>query len=85
MGKMLGGSSGLNYMLYVRGNKADYDEWASMLDDDRWSYKKMLPYFKKAEAITSKYSTDTSYHSREGPLRVRDSIFLTPLAPIYKV
>ena len=87
MGKMLGGSSGMNYMLYSRGAKADYDDWAEILGDDRWSYKNILHYFKKAEGLSpdSKYASNTDYHSKKGPLKVRDSIYLTPLASIYKV
>ena len=48
-GKLLGGSSNLNYMLYVRGDKEDYDEWAKRTQDDKWSFKETLKYFKFAE------------------------------------
>merc|ERR1712029_631322 len=85
MGKMLGGSSGMNYMLYVRGARGDYDGWARTLGDQRWSYDNLLPYFKKAEGMSSsRYVSDTANHNRMGPLKVRDSVFLTPLAAIYK-
>jgi choline dehydrogenase-like flavoprotein len=47
-GKLLGGSSNLNYMLYVRGNPKDYDDWAKVTGDDSWSYENLLPFFKKS-------------------------------------
>jgi choline dehydrogenase len=48
-GKMLGGSSSMNAMLYVRGNRADYDRWASEHGAQGWSYDEVLPLFKRAE------------------------------------
>ena len=48
-GKMLGGSSGLNYMLHVRGHPSDYDSWAKEAGDTSWSYQEIRKYFDKAE------------------------------------
>lgn len=47
-GKTLGGSSVLNTMVYVRGNRRNYDEWAAR-GAKGWSYEEVLPYFKKLE------------------------------------
>jgi len=47
-GKVLGGSSTLNYMIYVRGSPLDYDEWANITGDPAWKYENVLPYFKKS-------------------------------------
>jgi choline dehydrogenase-like flavoprotein len=44
----LGGTSVINFMLYVRGNKRDYDEWAA-LGNEGWSYENVLPFFIKSE------------------------------------
>jgi choline dehydrogenase len=65
-GKVLGGSSGLNGMIYVRGNPQDYDTWAS-LGNYGWSYDEVLPYFKKSEDFDGGAS---HYHGVGGPLRV---------------
>ncbi|HSN24597.1 MAG TPA: GMC family oxidoreductase N-terminal domain-containing protein, partial [Methylomicrobium sp.] len=65
-GKALGGSSSINYMIYIRGNRNDYDHWAS-LGNTGWSYDEVLPYFIKSE--TNETFKDR-YHGASGPLRV---------------
>jgi choline dehydrogenase len=64
-GKVLGGSSSLNAMCYVRGNALDYDRWAEQLPG--WEYKNCLPYFKKAQ--THEFG-ENEYRGGSGPLLV---------------
>ena len=74
-GRVLGGTSSLNSMLYVRGHRRDYDEWAA-LGCKGWSYKEVLPYFKRSERFEQ--GSDV-YHGAEGPLQVRTSWSNNPL------
>ncbi len=68
-GKVLGGSSSINAMLYVRGHRWDYDHWAS-LGNAGWSYDEVLPYFKRAEH-NERFGAD-AFHGAGGPLNVTD-------------
>lgn len=70
-GKMLGGSSGMNYMAYVRGHPGDFDAWAEG-GATGWGYRNVLPYFKKSERLapSDDISIDTPAHSTAGPLGV---------------
>ncbi len=68
-GKVLGGSSSINAMLYCRGDKWDYDNWEAM-GNPGWSYQHVLPYFKKAEKNESLF--DSPYHGDSGPLNVAE-------------
>ena len=65
-GKMLGGSSGSNAMIYIRGHRYDYDNWAAM-GADGWDYESVLPYFKKAE---HREAGADNFHGQGGPLNV---------------
>jgi len=67
-GKVLGGSSSINAMLYVRGNRFDYDLW-SALGNKGWSYDEILPYFLKSESHMSRQAPE--FHSNDGELSVR--------------
>ena len=70
-GKMLGGSSGINYMAYVRGHPGDFDAWAEG-GAIGWSYAEVLPYFKKSEGLAScdDIVIDAEAHNVHGPLGV---------------
>ncbi len=65
-GKCLGGSSAINAMLYVRGQRQDYDDW-QRLGCTGWSYDEVLPYFKRAEGNQRGAS---AWHGADGPLQV---------------
>jgi len=67
-GKLLGGSSMLNYMLYVRGHKGDYDEWEA-LGLEGWGWEDVLPYFKKSENFTEE-EANLMEHGKDGPMVV---------------
>ncbi|HEX2623482.1 MAG TPA: GMC family oxidoreductase N-terminal domain-containing protein, partial [Phototrophicaceae bacterium] len=66
-GKVLGGSSSINALIYVRGNRRDYDGWRD-LGNEGWGYADVLPYFKRAENYDGKPSI---YHGVGGPLNVK--------------
>lgn len=70
-GKMLGGSSGINYMAYVRGHPGDFDNWAKQ-GAAGWSYDDVLPYFRKSEDLASsnEITIDQDAHGTGGPLGV---------------
>ena len=65
-GKVLGGTSSINGMIYMRGNAADYDQWRQ-LGNQGWDYDSVLPYFRRAE--DNERGAD-EYHGSGGPLRV---------------
>lgn len=73
-GRGLGGSSAINAMIYIRGNKWDYDNWAAM-GCTGWGYDDILPYFKKAEH--NERGAD-AFHGENGPLNVCDQKWPNP-------
>ena len=77
-GKVLGGSSILNYMIYMRGNKGDYDEWRDM-GLDGWGYQDVLPYFIKSENFDSEVENKETYHGTGGDLTVTTSNHREPI------
>ena len=78
-GKVLGGSSTINYMMYVRGNRSDYDGWRD-LGNDGWGYADVLPLFIRME---SNQSIHDSYHGSAGPIAVSDHSERNPLSRIF--
>ena len=78
-GKTLGGSSSINAMFYVRGNRWDYDHWAS-LGNPGWSYDDVLPLFKRAE--NNEHFKD-GFHGQGGPLNVTYPRHQSPLTKLF--
>ena len=78
-GKVLGGSSSIYAMLYVRGNQRDYDHWG-YLGNEGWSYDAVLPYFIRSEKNSRGAS---KYHGVDGPLHVRDNPAPSPVAKAF--
>ena len=76
-GKLLGGSSSINGMVFVRGQSQDYDTWAQ-LGNRGWSYREVLPIFKDMESYLG--DGDDEYRGRDGPLKVSES---NESGPIY--
>jgi 4-pyridoxate dehydrogenase len=74
-GKVIGGSSSINAMAYVRGNRADYDRWAREVSPE-WGYADVLPYFRKQESWAGGAS---EYRGDSGPLSVGVSAYPDPL------
>lgn len=69
-GRGLGGSSAINGMVYIRGQREDYDDWAAA-GCEGWSYSELLPYFKRAEHFEVDDSdASVAYHGQHGPLNV---------------
>jgi len=81
-GKVLGGSSVLNYMLYLRGNKRDYDMWEKQ-GNLGWAWRNVLQYFKKSEDNQNPYLLRTPYHASGGYLTVQEAPWHTPLATAF--
>jgi choline dehydrogenase len=79
-GKVLGGSSSINGLLYVRGQAQDYDDW-EQLGNDGWAWKDVLPYYVRSE--DQEWSDDDAYHGHGGPLAVSCQTELHPLCDAF--
>jgi choline dehydrogenase len=75
-GRVLGGSSSINGMVYIRGHALDYDRWAETKGLERWSHAHCLPYFKRAE---KRLAGSDDYHGGSGPLYVTTGAMKNPL------
>jgi choline dehydrogenase-like flavoprotein len=78
-GKVLGGSSSVNAMIYIRGQRADYDEWAAQ-GNEGWGWSDVLPYFKRSEH--NERGAD-EFHGTGGPLNVMDLRSPNRFGPVF--
>jgi len=78
-GKVLGGSSSVNAMVYIRGHRSDYDQWAA-LGNPGWSYDDVLPYFRRSER--NERGADV-FHGSGGPLNVMDLRSPNRFGPVF--
>jgi len=76
-GKVVGGSSSVNGMVYMRGHREDYDAWASEHGCEGWGYDDLLPYFIRSEGNES---LSSEYHGNHGPLSVSENRYRHPLS-----
>ncbi|MFD7876211.1 GMC family oxidoreductase [Streptomyces sp. NPDC059766] len=76
-GKTLGGSSSTNVMIYIRGDRHDYDSWRDEHGAKGWGYDDVLPYFMKSE---SNSRLGEPYHGSHGPLHVEDRLYTHELS-----
>lgn len=82
-GKCLGGTSVLNYLLYVRGNRANFDRWAELVNDTEWSFAELLPYFMRLEDMQISSFKNTSLHSQGGPIQVTETHYGSKLSELF--
>ena len=78
-GKVIGGSSSINAMAYVRGHRGDYDRWAAS-GLGQWSYAHVLPYFRRQESWAGGAN---EYRGNDGPLTTQPTRFADPLVEAY--
>lgn len=79
-GRVLGGGSSVNGMIYLRGQPQDYDDWAEEYGCRGWSFNDLLPFFRKAE---NNECLSGTYHAQQGPLSVSENQFRHPLTDAF--
>lgn len=82
-GKVLGGSSVLNFLIYQRGHPDDYNDWVKM-GNEGWSYDEILPYFKKSENMKINELRNSTFHGIGGYLDIDHATFKSPLNEAFK-
>ncbi len=79
-GVVLGGSTSVNAMVYMRGRKAEFDHWAEMTGDPGWNWTSMLQHFMRQEGNRR---LNNAYHSPDGPLKVSDTNFACEMSYLF--
>jgi choline dehydrogenase-like flavoprotein len=82
-GKLLSGSSSVNYAMWTRGGADDYNLWGQMVGDKRWSYEGMLPYFRRTETHHDP-NADPQQHGFDGPIHTTASARKYPLKELMR-
>jgi choline dehydrogenase len=80
-GRVVGGCSSINGMIYTRGQRQDYDDWGSLPGCEGWSFDDILPYFKKPENY--EVESDNPYHGNGGELNVTNVEMKYPISQAY--
>jgi choline dehydrogenase len=80
-GRVMGGCSSINGMVYMRGQRQDYDDWGALPGCEGWSYSTMLPYFKKSENFDAGPANE--YHAKGGELNVTHVQMSYPISDAY--
>lgn len=70
-GKVVGGSSALSSMVYIRGNRRNFDDWAAMVGSERWTFENVLPFFKRSEG-NLRSTLSSTFHGFSGLMTVSD-------------
>lgn len=79
-GRVIGGGSSVNAMVYIRGQSADYDRWVEATGDESWRYEKLLRYFR---AIEGNNRFNDELHGADGPMKVSDPLHVNELSRAY--
>ena len=80
-GRVIGGCSSINGMIYTRGQREDYDDWAALPGCEGWSYDELLPYFKRPEHFD--VESGNPYHGNDGELNVTNVAMKYPISEAY--
>jgi len=80
-GRVIGGCSSINGMVYTRGQREDYDDWSALPGCAGWSYDELLPYFKRPEHF--EVDSANPYHGHDGELNVTNVAMQYPISEAY--